>query len=281
MSDYLGRLAARTIATHDALPAGEIVRPRMLSAFEPPDAAIEPIDARDRDAFAQAQDAVAGVGPLPAAPHLPPALDRQHPAEQTRPQAPPGSSALQGAMRPGLSATRQSRLPDQSDPPEPSPHARPPIRAEAVGAMGADLPEPTPSRLDARHTSADALTAPRIVPAPPTPTIASPPALAPTADAAMPESTRPLTRAEAPTAQAADPVAALPSLRAASASPIAPQFPAAALQPPAPPTIRVTIGRIEVRAITPPARPAPRATSERRGPALSLDGYLKRRNGGT
>jgi hypothetical protein len=44
------------------------------------------------------------------------------------------------------------------------------------------------------------------------------------------------------------------------------------------PTIRVTIGRIDVRAIRPPA--PPRAKKTRPGPALSLDGYLKQRREG-
>jgi hypothetical protein len=45
------------------------------------------------------------------------------------------------------------------------------------------------------------------------------------------------------------------------------------------PTIHVTIGRIDVRAITPPA-PPPQAKPGRRGPALSLDEYLKQGKGG-
>lgn len=46
------------------------------------------------------------------------------------------------------------------------------------------------------------------------------------------------------------------------------------------PTIRVAIGRIEVRAITPPpAPPARRAAPLRPIPALSLDDYLRQRNG--
>ena len=51
-----------------------------------------------------------------------------------------------------------------------------------------------------------------------------------------------------------------------------------ASEPAEPAVIRVTIGRIEVRATTPPLPPAPRARP--RGPALTLDGYLKKRNGG-
>jgi hypothetical protein len=47
--------------------------------------------------------------------------------------------------------------------------------------------------------------------------------------------------------------------------------------PPAP-LIRVTIGRIDVRAVLPPAQPPRRTTSTR--PKLTLDEYLKQRNGG-
>jgi hypothetical protein len=54
----------------------------------------------------------------------------------------------------------------------------------------------------------------------------------------------------------------------------------AAPGPPAP-TIRVAIGRIEVRAITPPpTSPARRETPALPSPALSLDDYLKQRNEG-
>jgi len=45
------------------------------------------------------------------------------------------------------------------------------------------------------------------------------------------------------------------------------------------PTIRVTIGRIEVRAVSPPA-PPPRQTKQP-APKMSLDDYLRSRNGGT
>jgi len=47
--------------------------------------------------------------------------------------------------------------------------------------------------------------------------------------------------------------------------------------PPAP-AIQVTIGRIEVRAIMPPVTPPQRSHTP--GPTLSLDDYLKQRNGG-
>jgi hypothetical protein len=46
------------------------------------------------------------------------------------------------------------------------------------------------------------------------------------------------------------------------------------------PTIRVTIGRLEVRAITPPVPQKPSATQVPRAPLLTLDEYLKQRNEG-
>ena len=46
------------------------------------------------------------------------------------------------------------------------------------------------------------------------------------------------------------------------------------------PVIRVTIGRVEVRAVTSQAPPAPRTSPVRSGPALTLEGYLAQRNEG-
>ena len=48
---------------------------------------------------------------------------------------------------------------------------------------------------------------------------------------------------------------------------------------PEPPIIRVTIGRIEVRAIMQPAPVAERPRAARTPPVLSLDAYLKQRSG--
>lgn len=45
------------------------------------------------------------------------------------------------------------------------------------------------------------------------------------------------------------------------------------------PTIKITIGRVDVRAVMPPS-PAPRPTPARSGPSLSLEDYLKQREGG-
>jgi hypothetical protein len=45
------------------------------------------------------------------------------------------------------------------------------------------------------------------------------------------------------------------------------------------PTIKVTIGHIEVRAVKPPVTPQPQAPPQRQHPILSLDDYLKQYNG--
>lgn len=49
---------------------------------------------------------------------------------------------------------------------------------------------------------------------------------------------------------------------------------------PEPPIIRVSIGRVEVRAMMPPTPPQPRPPSSKPPPSLSLDDYLKQRDGG-
>lgn len=51
-------------------------------------------------------------------------------------------------------------------------------------------------------------------------------------------------------------------------------------QAPKPPTIQVTIGRIEVRAVTMPPPPQAPRSRKKSQPSLSLDDYLKQRSGG-
>jgi hypothetical protein len=74
------------------------------------------------------------------------------------------------------------------------------------------------------------------------------------------------------------------SLRRADQESRSPLSGSAAVPAPAPdaaaPTIKITIGRVDVRAVT-PDKEAPRAReAERRNPALTLEEYLKRRSGG-
>lgn len=65
-----------------------------------------------------------------------------------------------------------------------------------------------------------------------------------------------------------------------SAHPSADRRADAPKSPPSPPTIRVTIGRIDVRAIMAPSPPPPRTELPKPGPDLTLDEYLRQRNGG-
>jgi hypothetical protein len=50
--------------------------------------------------------------------------------------------------------------------------------------------------------------------------------------------------------------------------------------PPSPPSVRVIIGRVEVRAVQPSEPPKARPSSGPRGPRVTLDDYLKERSGG-
>lgn len=57
------------------------------------------------------------------------------------------------------------------------------------------------------------------------------------------------------------------------------QYAAVSRSPSTTPTIKVTIGRIEVRAVKPPQEPQPQTPPPRQHPILSLDDYLKQYNG--
>jgi hypothetical protein len=92
-------------------------------------------------------------------------------------------------------------------------------------------------------------------------------------EAVAPAEVRPvLARPSTPTARATT----LPA-QAGQAAP--PSREADAQAPPQPPTIEVTIGRIEVRAVTPPPAPAP-PPQRQAPPKMSLDDYLRAQSGG-
>ena len=123
-----------------------------------------------------------------------------------------------------------------------------------------------------------------------------------------PRDVRPARRVEPPPAETSavgdfremQPPLLLPERRAAPARPSASPAPAAAVRPPGPsqdertstdggraqaraaevaPTVRVTIGRVEVRAVF-PAVEAPRVSPAPPGPRLTLQEYLKQRREG-
>jgi hypothetical protein len=208
----------------------------------------------------------------------------------------------QPAPSPPQSATSQTSVPisppDLSDqsPRRPSqqPDADPPKQLPAVDKSEAEAPS---SRSAARpqrpaHESVDA----RVVSEP----VASPGQLLMhsrditlTPQKVNPQMTRvnaeepspPVTSQLEPSPmQSVRPVASMPVIAKPQVTPRIELAAPAAVQPPTAreltPTIRVTIGRIEVRAIMPPSPPAPSSTSARPAPALSLDAYLKQRSGG-
>ncbi|MEK8033828.1 hypothetical protein AACH06_23640 [Ideonella sp. DXS29W] len=182
-------------------------------------------------------------------------LARSTPATPATPHAPPA--------RP----VHDSRHGNASAPMLASPPLSPPplARAQAESAAPAAAAVPARQGGNADHAFAprpqrDAAPAPQGQPtssvrAPRTPLLQAPP---------MPPLRRP---------EPAQPARAM--ARAARQSPSTAAQAATPREAPAP--VQVTIGRIEVRAVTAPAPPAP---SRRAAPRLSLDQYLRERHGG-
>lgn len=157
-----------------------------------------------------------------------------------------------GALRPGQASSRE-RIPghEVTAPPRP-PHAR--------EAQGEESPP---------HSTPDSSTATR-------PATLATRSVAPATRSATPA------RSSEPEHESADEARAPhPSSRWQASAPIsARDTREAASLPRESPTVRITIGRIDVRATTPSAAPAPRP-GPAPAPAMSLEAYLKRRGGGT
>ena len=278
MSDYLGRRAARASAGRESPPTGEFLQ----------------------DGAAQLPDNPADMGSLPATRALPPARDASTPwraatqagaqppidqfdidsrAQAAPPNQPFRSRPLWDILRPIPAVDQQPGLADDWNVSE---QARSQVGTRhAEGAAPAMVARAPATAITARAHAA-ALAEPHSAP---TTTVETPVRVGPAAPIAIAQPATERSGAqiqiEAIAAQAIDPLAAERTvLRAAPAAPLAPALPIAlAPAAPPPPTIRVTIGRIEVRAKTPPARPVQRSAPEQRGPALSLDSYLKQRSG--
>lgn len=187
-------------------------------------------------------------------------------AAETRPAAVPRQPVPPAAVlpAPGLAATPVPALAEAAAVPEP------PARRQALGEV---LP-PAPHEV----IDETVLLAPEALPAPGVTARGTP--LAAATAVSMP----------APTPRATPPPAAplVPALRRAqedAAPAVAPRREStSATQPEVPeaPSIRVTIGRIDVRAVLPPAPPVPPAPRPRPQSAakMSLDDYLRARRGG-
>ncbi len=256
MTDYLSNLAARS------LDLTEVIQPRLASPFEPPH-----VVGTEMPVNSFSQTAVDGEVPIKAT-----AFDVP---SKSQPQLrPAGESQPSGAdlhLSPGplqqnvsdLQATHQS-LSVVSEPPATQPSAR--RTAESPS------PEKPPQNPAVLTNATVPLWHPTVVN----------PRLKPVLKAASPPSET--AHSQHPSASktvAITPAATSHVMPAAHVRPeiLKPALPSETKRK-STSTIQVTIGRIEVRAIMPPAPPAPRTKPARTGPTLSLEDYLKQRNQG-
>jgi len=268
MNDFLGKLAGRALAPDTAL------KPRLLSAFEPANpalapllAALNPEDAPEPRPTAAAEavprSRSVGAAPNPAgessaesSPDLrlrPAAGERRQPMPAHRPAAP---DALPGAVIHPLPPT-------------------PPVPGQRHEAVAAFQPRPGLGRAAGSEQATPLASSPVV------PRRAAQPEANPTQPSAgkasrlqPPEDGGPEKHRE-PTLPALNTI--LAGLRPKLTPPSARGEPR--LRPEAPSTIHVTIGRLEVRAIVPPA-PVPPVRRANSAPALGLKEYLERRKGG-
>ncbi len=276
MSAYLERLVNRLIQPE----AG--IQPRLPGLFEPGPLRSEATRLRSGAAISalrteEAPGEAEEVGfPMEAeplsdhAPKRPISATQLFPSEQAEPQPPqPVQPATPGSR--DLSALQQpQRFPGEA-------HAAPSVAPEFEA-----LPAAPPVESFVRETPQEA--ARKDVPdAPGTP--AEGRAALPAAMRSLPADIKPAQQLEGNPAER-HPALTRPILtRLASQEDRAPEPAIPQAQPiqagnGAAPQIHVTIGRIEVRAANPPPA-APRKAAARQGPAVSLEDYLKRRQGGS
>jgi hypothetical protein len=275
MSDYLDNLVikSRGLATE--------VEPRLTSLFEPPPSGQfnpAPFSLDQEEAHAE-----------PAEPSL--SVSSREASGDARLQRPDRVTARTADVsRPPMLIPPRPAAPapivagDASGPAPPRAGGDRPVANERAGRRstpGQELPPPTPARLAEQQgvgpqiesTARAAPIAPLITPAVTSaggtrqPNAAAPMLI----ESAAPAS--PTTLLIAPMA-----VPARETRQPDSAAPTMPATKELAAEREQAPTIKITIGRVDVRAVM-PAAPAPRPAPARRDPQLSLDDYLKRRSG--
>jgi hypothetical protein len=248
MSDFLGNLVTRSLA-----PAAQI-SPRLPSLFEPP----------------QASGIQAGVAPWQEGESSEGEQDGARPAA-----APPAAPRLRGRPQSAVSVPRDGSLPDDVTAPPPYRGRQiPPAAPLSVETVAAEL-APEPSSLPGPVQSLSEPRADRGGAAEPAKPVPVEPAM-PGRETLPPETPPPAAQA-LPTREGATIVARPRTRLAQPAEPVPAEGKQPVSGPESPPTIRVTIGRVEVRAVMPPApEPAP---PPRHAPRLSLDDYLKQRSG--
>ena len=286
MSDFLSHLAAR------ALDAAPVIQPRPLTMFEPwptagalgarrpPD--ITPDDVSTTAVSAERVRPPAVNVPAPVVP----------PVESNRSARRPAAPITDDAPAAAVPSTRSDFPARSAAPRDPasSPTIAPIIERTVSPAIAVPQPVPPPivDRRDEAHRPAEP-TLPverliverkRIDRAPEKTPV---PVLTPQTDL-VEKSTAPVTSpsiiqpvVERVIDRREDITPLTQSSNARSSSTQVTTTPGAPLEPPAPPVIHVTIGRVEVRATPPPAplRRTPPVTS-----TMSLEEYLRSRNGG-
>jgi hypothetical protein len=250
MSDFLTRLAERTLATHPA------IRPVVSTAqlYEP-------------NADARSQSATEGETFVPSSRLVAPRQE-QTPAPSPRLVAPRQEQTPGPSSR--LVAPRQEQTPHAivvEHLPATAAHAP----ADAVDSSVSQSPEPDQkmSRQELRRGES------------PVTQDRSQPALAPQTEAqASRPSTQSVQSVQVPqTPETSHHVIISPQARVAT--PTVPRQPEAYRRNvPEAPSVQVTIGRVEVRAIVPPPAPTQHAPERRPAAHMSLDAYLKGRNRG-
>ncbi len=295
MSDYLSRLAARLVD-----PAATL-KPRLPGRFESlpvsrPALDLEGADVARMDAVSATPPAPQGSPPTslnraPAGDEPPPGetfadVALPHRRDVGPSPQPPQTTVDRPAPRLASGPTQAAETPPKRGPaPVPRP-PEPPLPTAPYRAVEVAPPEPPPAltqsvtpRSIQEIAEADA--------APLAPSVSIAPRLHPAdSDVLLDRQARQPTATEA--AVVADVVVRLAQSAPTPTTPVylkpaAPPPPPSAPglpRAPQPTVIRVTIGRIEVRAVTlpPVAPPAPRPAP--RAPSLSLDDYLKERRGG-
>ena len=280
MSDYLNNLVSRTIGQRPS------ILPRLASLYEsaggPPIRTAELLAAKrsgpPRSVSLRNEDRTTASRPVEDGANLSPVYRS---TESSRDLV--ESSAARSDHRPRVthvsdSLTEPSMQAVSSNPPvspntESKLEPRAPARAPAESNRGQRPVEPASderayrAELEAEVESPEATVLERTV-------VVEAPALAPFQQPLV----EAVTRRDHPKTHPRSAVIVRPDLTG-SYEPPTPSIEATAITREAPSAIRITIGRVDVRAIMPQAPLAAPARETNRGSALSLDEYLKKRNG--
>ena len=251
MSNYLNNIVARS------MNVAEVVQPRLPQLFEPANSFV-----------AERPDTALQVEVQSSWPTTANEISETPARHSAHAEAPPPASYLEPPRHLSQPNPFHSEEPRQVSTSTPPPIPIPAIDAETESLPRLNVNDEGAVTFDRRSATQPAPLATqsrRII-------------QQPTPDSAPSATVRPSsTRVSAPARDARSRTTAmLPP--PASHSLLSPTAPVSQVEQ-QPPTVKITIGRIDVRAVMPPAQPA--ATSRGRAkPALSLEGYLKQREEG-